>query len=52
MEQPPIVHVYEKRAIIFQVYDKLEGGSARGSHIGAYYSVVRPILKWETTQIH
>lgn len=48
---PPIVHVDEKRAIAFQVYDKLEGGSARGSHIGAYYGVVRPILKWQTHQI-
>jgi hypothetical protein len=44
----PIIHLDEKDAIAFQVHDKLEGDSARGNHVGAYYGVVRPILKWET----
>jgi lipopolysaccharide transport system ATP-binding protein len=46
--QRPLVHVNEVNAITFQVYDPLEGGSARGFHRGAYYGVVRPILDWET----
>jgi len=47
-DQSPIVHVYERDAISFQVYDKLEGDSARGIHRGKYYGVVRPILDWKT----
>jgi lipopolysaccharide transport system ATP-binding protein len=45
----PIVHVYEKDVIAFQVYDSLAGDSARGRHRGAYYGIVRPILQWETS---
>ena len=44
----PTVHVNEKNAIGFKIYDPLEGGSAREQHSGAYYGVVRPILVWNT----
>ncbi|MBI5450852.1 MAG: ABC transporter ATP-binding protein [Gammaproteobacteria bacterium] len=45
----PVVHVDQKYAVGFKIYDALEGGSARGDHSGAYYGVVRPILEWSTT---
>jgi lipopolysaccharide transport system ATP-binding protein len=48
LDRAPVVHVNIKDAISFQVYDTLEGDSARGKHTGAYYGVVRPILHWET----
>lgn len=48
IDKAPIVHADIKDALSFQVYDTLEGDSARGEHVGAYYGVVRPILKWET----
>lgn len=47
-DKKPDVHVDIKDAIAFQVHDTVEGDSARGQHIGVYYGVVRPILKWET----
>ena len=42
------VHVWEENVAAFQVYDKLEGGSARGQENSPYLGVVRPILQWET----
>lgn len=47
-DKAPIKHVDLKEALSFQVYDSLEGDSARNQYLGAYYGVVRPILKWET----
>lgn len=47
-DKKPDVHIDIKDAIAFQVHDTLEGDSARGKHIGAYYGIVRPILQWET----
>ncbi len=46
--KPSQVHVHERDAVAFTVYDRVEGGSARGEHIGAYPGVVRPIIRWET----
>ncbi|HLO29617.1 MAG TPA: ABC transporter ATP-binding protein [Anaerolineales bacterium] len=48
-DRAPIVHLDVKDALAFQVHDTLEGDSARGQHVGAYYGVVRPILHWETS---
>ena len=44
----PAVHADESDAITFNVFDLIEGNSARGPHIGPYYGAVRPIMKWET----
>ena len=46
--EPNIVHVYERRAIAFQVIDSLEGNSARGDYPGPMPGVVRPLLNWTT----
>src|SRR5690606_27039993 len=50
-DRKPDHHVDIKDAIAFQVYDEVEGDSARGNHIGAYYGAVRPILKWDTEKL-
>jgi len=48
-ELSPVVHIMERDTIVFQVYDRLEGGSVRGDYRGAYFGVVRPMLEWETS---
>jgi len=48
-DRKPVIHLDVKEAVSFQVFDMLEGDSARGKHLGAYYGVVRPILDWETS---
>jgi lipopolysaccharide transport system ATP-binding protein len=47
-DKKPVVHFDVRDAVSFNVHDTIEGDSARGAHVGAYYGVVRPILKWDT----
>jgi lipopolysaccharide transport system ATP-binding protein len=45
----PDVHQFNVReAVTFQVFDSLDGDSARGDWAGEIYGVVRPLLKWTT----
>jgi homopolymeric O-antigen transport system ATP-binding protein len=46
--KPSEVHANEQDVVAFTVYDRVEGDSARGEHLGAYPGVVRPIVQWET----
>jgi lipopolysaccharide transport system ATP-binding protein len=47
---PPHVHAYEADVVAFQVFDRLEGGSARGDYTGPYPGVMRPVLPWTTEE--
>jgi lipopolysaccharide transport system ATP-binding protein len=46
--EPVTIHFYEREAVVFQVIDKMEGGTARGDFAGPIPGVVRPILEWTT----
>lgn len=41
-------HVYEPKAVAFQVVDNRDPDSARGDYVGPISGVVRPLLKWDT----
>lgn len=45
---PLHVHLYERDAIGFQVFDSIDGDSARGDYTGSVPGVVRPLLEWTT----
>ena len=47
---PVTIHFFERDAVAFQVIDSLDGDSARGDYAGPIPGVVRPILRWTTTQ--
>jgi lipopolysaccharide transport system ATP-binding protein len=49
---PLHIHFWEKDVVSFTVLDSLEGDSVRGDYAGPYPGVVRPLLNWETEQIH
>ncbi len=46
---PYACHVREKDVAAFQVFDSLEGESARGDYAGKMRGVVRPLLQWSTS---
>lgn len=46
--EPRILQFNEPDAVAFQVYDSLDGNSARGDWAGTMTSVVRPLLQWTT----
>lgn len=46
---PPIVRFSAQDAIAFQVFDSLQGNSARGVYVGPLNSIVRPAFEWQTT---
>ncbi len=46
-----IVQFHERNVVSFQVFDSLDGDSARGDWAGELEGVVRPLLKWTTTFI-
>lgn len=45
---PSRVQFSESDAVAFQVYDSLDGDSARGSWAGRLSGAVRPLLQWST----
>jgi lipopolysaccharide transport system ATP-binding protein len=45
---PCILQFNERDVLAFQVFDSLEGDSARGDWAGTMRSVVRPLLPWNT----
>lgn len=46
--EPPINHFAAADVIAFQVFDSLEGDSARGVYVGPLNSIVRPAFEWNT----
>lgn len=46
--EPPINHFAAADVIAFQVFDSLEGDSARGVYVGSMNSIVRPAFAWNT----
>jgi len=49
--RPMIVHFDEPEAVMFHVVESSEGETARGDYTGVMPGVVRPILKWETSEM-
>jgi lipopolysaccharide transport system ATP-binding protein len=47
---PWVMQFCERDAVAFQVVDSMDGDSARGDYGGTFEGVVRPLLKWRTTQ--
>ena len=45
---PIRVHFFERDAIAFQVFDSLDGNSARGDYSGPMPGMVRPLLEWQS----
>lgn len=45
---PLIEQFLEKEAVVFHVYDSLDGDSARGDYTGEMPGDVRPMLQWTT----
>ena len=45
------LHFQEADAIAFNVFDNINGDSARGDYVGGFPGIVRPILKWNTSRI-
>jgi len=48
---PFIIYLNELNAVIFNVVDSIEGGSARGKYGGNFPGVIRPLLQWNTVKI-
>jgi lipopolysaccharide transport system ATP-binding protein len=46
--EPFLLHVHEPDVISFNITDRIDGKSARGSYVGGFPGVVRPLLEWET----
>ncbi|KAF0180661.1 MAG: lipopolysaccharide transport system ATP-binding protein [Limisphaerales bacterium] len=45
---PVILHFYERDAVVFHVFDEMNGDSARVDYAGPYPGVVRPKFPWVT----
>ncbi len=45
---PIITHFSAADVVAFQVFDTLDGNSARGAYAGPLKSIVRPIFTWQT----
>ncbi|MBW4602426.1 MAG: ABC transporter ATP-binding protein [Calothrix sp. FI2-JRJ7] len=51
IEQDPfMVHFHELDAVAFNVFDPMDGSSARGNYALGFPGIVRPILNWNTKQ--
>jgi lipopolysaccharide transport system ATP-binding protein len=48
--QPPTVHAIERDAVAFHVLDPSQGDGVRGTYVGDFPGVVRPMLEWEEWQ--
>jgi lipopolysaccharide transport system ATP-binding protein len=48
---PFYVHIHELDVVAFNIFDNLNGNSARGDYAGGFAGIVRPILKWHTSTI-
>lgn len=46
---PNDLHVLERDAIAFDVFDRSTGDAARGEYVGEWPGVVRPMLTWTAT---
>jgi len=46
-----VIHLYERDAVAFQVFDSLDGDTARGDFAGHVPGVVRPLVNWSTRYI-
>lgn len=44
---PFIVHFHIMEVVAFNVNDKMEGNTARGTYTGIFPGIVRPLLNWE-----
>jgi lipopolysaccharide transport system ATP-binding protein len=45
--QPLTVHAIERDAVAFHVLDPSKGDGVRGTYVGDFQGVVRPMLEWE-----
>jgi lipopolysaccharide transport system ATP-binding protein len=45
--QPLTVHAVEPDAVAFHVLDPSQGDGVRGTYVGDFPGVVRPMLEWE-----
>lgn len=48
--KPHEQHFSERDAVTFNVFDSLDGDSARGDHAGEIPGIVRPVFDWTTTE--
>jgi lipopolysaccharide transport system ATP-binding protein len=46
--EPFVLHVHEPDVVSFNITDRIDGKSARGSYVGGFPGVVRPLLEWDT----
>lgn len=46
---PHTIHFFERDAVTFNVFDSLDGNSARGDLAGEMPGIIRPMLEWETS---
>jgi lipopolysaccharide transport system ATP-binding protein len=52
IEQDPfIIHFHELEVVSFNVFDHVDGNSARGEYVLGFPGIVRPLLNWETARI-
>jgi lipopolysaccharide transport system ATP-binding protein len=42
------LHFFEKDAMVFRIFDSLDGDSARGDYAGAWAGVIRPMFSWKS----
>jgi lipopolysaccharide transport system ATP-binding protein len=49
--EPFKIHVHEQDVVAFNVADNIDGLSARGSYVGGFPGVVRPLLRWTGLQL-
>ncbi len=47
---PDEQHFFERDAVTFNVFDSLDGDSARGDHAGEIPGIVRPVFDWTTSE--
>ena len=53
IEQDPfVVHFHELDVVSFNVFDEVNGGSARGNYVLNFPGVIRPLLNWQTDRMN
>jgi len=48
---PFTVYFHEKEVLSFNVYDNINGDSARGNYAGPFPGIIRPLLDWNTEKL-
>jgi len=43
------IHLHEENVIVFNVFDRLADSSARGSYVGNFPGLIRPLFEWQTS---